>query len=111
MAKNVINAKTYTKNVQKQTISLHIPVIPQIKEVLNKQLDIIVDYLDHIHGGNLYRKLKEKHNEKLLSLTLNVVSANIFRSNKSSLWILQLVQNYLPPDIRFCSFSKMTKRQ
>lgn len=32
---------------------------------------------------------------------MNIDGATIFRSSKSSLWVTQLYQNYLPPEIRF----------
>lgn len=57
-----------------------------------------------VHDGSILKNvLKEYRNSdiNILSLCLNVDGANKFKSNQYSVWPIQLVQNYLPPKIRF----------
>lgn len=56
------------------------------------------------HDGAILRNILDqyKHSDvNILSLCLNIDGANKFKSNVLSVWPIQLVQNYLPPNIRF----------
>lgn len=60
--------------------------------------------ISDVHDGTLLKKLFEKYEDSdanVLSLTINVDGANKFKSNSKSVWPIQLIQNYLPPDVRF----------
>lgn len=56
------------------------------------------------HDGSILRNIlnfSDYSDLNILSLCLNVDGANKFKSNSLSLWPIQLIQNYLPPHIRF----------
>lgn len=56
------------------------------------------------HDGKILKDLLEAYSKSdvnILSLTLNLDGANKFKSNVYSVWPLQMIQNYLPPTIRF----------
>lgn len=58
----------------------------------------ISDFFD----GHIYQKLKAKFSDSIiLPFNLNVDGGKIFTSSKTSLWPLQLVQLYLPSNIRY----------
>lgn len=60
--------------------------------------------ISDVYDGEILRKILEKYRDSdvnILSLTINVDGANKFKSNMKSVWPIQLVQNYLPPSIRF----------
>lgn len=72
------------------------------KYELNKNSDptMICD----VHDGEILKTVYEKYQDSetnILSLTINVDGANKFKSNSKSVWPIQLIQNYLPPSIRF----------
>lgn len=102
----------YTKK-RKDNYFIYIPVEQQIKAMLKRHLAHILeqsnqerneDDICDVFDGNIYKTTQLESPEKvLLPLTLNVDGAKIFSSSKSSLWPIQLLQNYLPPNIRFLS--------
>ncbi len=56
------------------------------------------------HDGAILRNVLNEYKESdvnILSLCLNVDGANKFKSNSYSVWPIQLVQNYMPPYMRF----------
>lgn len=56
------------------------------------------------HDGQILKSILNQYADSdvnILSLCLNVDGANKFKSNSSSVWPIQLMQNYLPPTIRF----------
>lgn len=56
------------------------------------------------HDGEILKKVLKQYKDSgtnILSMCLNVDGASKFRSNATSLWPIQLSQNYLPPEIRF----------
>lgn len=56
------------------------------------------------HDGTILREELNYYKDSdinVLSLTLNVDGANKFKSNSLSIWPIQLMQNFLPPHIRF----------
>lgn len=93
----------------KDNYFIYIPLEQQIKCMLKKHLPQILDYLNQdecqkaIHDffdGNIYKREKMKSSSILLPFTINLDGAQIF-SSSASLWPIQLLQNYLPPNIRF----------
>lgn len=57
-----------------------------------------------VHDGAILKNILEQYRKSfvnILSLSLNVDGANRFNSNALSVWPIQLMQNYLPPSIRF----------
>lgn len=57
-----------------------------------------------VHDGEVLRKVLDAYEDddiNILSLCLNVDGANKFKSNSFSVWPIQLMQNYLPPHMRF----------
>lgn len=96
---------------KKDNYFIYIPLKQQIYRSLKMYLNEILansnsnNYDSHeindICQSKMYRKCQSVTKEKVLSLTLNTDGAKIFNSSKSSLWPIQLVQNYLPPNIRF----------
>lgn len=101
------------KNSKKNNFLVHFPLEIQIRLILERHFDAIVEYLnrEHIYGkmsdiddGNLYKKICEENpNVYILSSTLNLDGAQIYNSSRSSLWPVQLYLNFLPPKIRFLS--------
>lgn len=62
------------------------------------------DSYEDVHDGAILRKLLDEYKDSdinILSLCLNVDGANKFKSNSFSVWPIQLMQNFLPPHIRF----------
>lgn len=56
------------------------------------------------HDGKILRKILDEYKESkvnILPLCLNVDGANKFKSNSHSVWPIQLIQNYLPPYMRY----------
>lgn len=56
------------------------------------------------HDGKILRDVLHQYDESdvnILSLCLNLDGANKHKSNSLSVWPIQLLQNYLPPNIRF----------
>lgn len=95
----------------KDNYFIFIPVKQQIVATLRKYAGIIFEFLSQerngdvlfdVFDGNIYIEEKAKCSEYiLLPLTLNLDGGKIFSSSKSTLWPIQLVQNYLPPNMRF----------
>lgn len=88
----------------------YVPIRQQIKHFLRQYYREIVKYLFQAkkHDGNLkdiYDGMiwngTERDGHIYLSLTINVDGAQCTKSTKRSLWVLQLYQNYLPPNLRY----------
>lgn len=86
-------------------------MIPQIESILAANFLQIMHHLERkrdkgyiadIEDSEAYKKIASKHpNKKVLSLTMNIDGANIFKSSKNSLWLTQVCLQFLPPAIRF----------
>lgn len=66
--------------------------------------DLNTDSISDVHSAYFLRDLNDlfsKTNTNIISLMLNADGANKFKSNLLSVWPIQLVQNYLPPEIRY----------
>lgn len=94
---------------------VYMPLEKQILHCLKLNWPIIQDYIDKNHDSSditdvhnadflkkLYKKNKRKNSDrKLLSLVLNTDGANKFKSNTLSVWPIQLILNFLPPEHRY----------
>lgn len=58
------------------------------------------DTIDDVYDGDLLQNVFEK-NECFLSLTINSDGVSYENSNTKSVWPLQIICNFLPPEIRF----------
>lgn len=103
-----------TTKKNKNNYFIHIPVKQQIEFFLRKYTKIICEFMnkrdlnDHeicdFYDGKIYKKIREQFCEDtILPFNLNIDGGKIFTSSKTSLWPIQLVQLYLPPEIRYLS--------
>lgn len=99
------------KNSKTNNFIVSFPLVPQIKSALSTHYSEITEYLnrEHEHGvladiddGTAFKNIAAKYpNVKILGLTMNIDGAAMYRSSKGSLWITQIYQNYLPPNMRY----------
>lgn len=97
----------------KDNYFIYIPIKPQIKAMLDNHLAKILNHFNETRSeddicdvidSKIFKEAKMKNpGNVILPLTLNIDGAKIFTSSKSSLWPIQLLQNYLPPNMRFQS--------
>lgn len=91
---------------------VYMPVEHQLIQSLTLNWDSIqtfntiqeTDSISDVHSATALKSINrsfENTDQNILSLTLNTDGANKFKSNSVSVWPIQLIQNYLPPDIRF----------
>lgn len=90
-----------------------LPVEDQLKQCIKRNWKKILETMDvvkdgnhstDVHDGTILRNLYQKYENtdlNVLSLMLNTDGANKFKSNKKSIWPIQIIQNFLPPEIRF----------
>lgn len=101
-------------SVLKTTESNHfvsMPIESQIKKSIQDNWYHIKNYntnrketISDVHDGFILRNVLEEYRDSdinIFSLCLNTDGANKFKSNTYSVWPIQLLQNYLPPHIRF----------
>lgn len=96
---------------RKNNYFIYIPVKQQIKFFLQRYQKEIVEFMRKskkdndicdFDDGEIYKKIKGTTNERIiLPLTLNVDGGKIFNSSSCTLWPIQLLQLYLPPQIRY----------
>lgn len=108
---------TMLKNTKKNDFLVHFPILPQIFRILKMHSSEIMDYLHREHhddiisdidDGQLFKNLRNKYSNELLTFTLNTDGANVFSSTKCSLWPVQLYLNFLPPHLRYLSENIIT---
>lgn len=85
-----------------QSLKLNWNPIQMFNTTQETETDLITD----VHSATFLKNInhsfeKSDCEQNILSLTLNTDGANKFKSNSFSVWPIQLIQNYLPPDIRF----------
>lgn len=91
-----------------------IPIEQQIKKSVRENWSYISKFdtsgddnsqsYSDAHDGKILKDLLKQYAESdvnILSLCLNLDGANKYKSSVLSVWPIQLVQNYLPPSIRF----------
>lgn len=96
---------------RKNNYFIYLPIKQQIQHTLDKHLDAILHLADQerkdgelhdVFDSNVFKNVSKNYDsEILLPLTLNLDGAKIFNSSKTTLWPIQVVQNYLPANIRF----------
>lgn len=61
------------------------------------------EYIKDIFDSRIFMQIKEKYSGYIiLPLIVNTDGAKVFNNNQKSLWMIQCVQGWLPPSIRFC---------
>lgn len=77
----------------------------------NLDYNVGINSLTDVHSANLLKKIYasySKSEKNVISLTLNTDGANKFKSNTLSVWPIQIIQNFLPPEVRFKSKNILT---
>lgn len=96
----------------KSNFIIEIPLEQQIKASLDEHFDDIMDYANRQRSNLISdyddcdifkRAVKEYPDHIILALTINLDGAQVASSSKKSLWPIQLLQNYIPPNKRFRS--------
>lgn len=87
-----------------------IKIEKQIRVIIHKYWDEIVEFLSKntieqrsisdIFDGSICKKIKN-NDQKCLSLTFNSDGISLQKSNTLSLWPIQILCNFLPPELRF----------
>ncbi|XP_037049622.1 uncharacterized protein LOC119083916 [Bradysia coprophila] len=92
---------------------VYMPLEKQIVQSINRNWEAIKNFdtsnrdndnISDAHDGDILKEVLQKYDDddlNILSLCVNVDGANRFNSNSVSLWPIQFIQNYLPPEIRF----------
>lgn len=94
-----------------QNSFIYIPLRIQIKYFLKEFFNEIITFLNSckqrngfisdIYDGSILKSIEE-YDSIILSFTLNADGAQCAKStSKKSIWLVQLYQNYLPPEIRY----------
>lgn len=111
--------------------ALHVDFVctlPKTKQVLHTKTTVVLDFeqllltLSHnfqtiisydesinehgsisdLQSAELFRNAKIKHpNYTILPLIVNTDGAKVYKSNSKSLWLIQAVQAFLPPSVRY----------
>lgn len=89
----------------------YIPIEQQILESIQNHIDDILSYdsfickqneMNDIQNSRIYKNLKAKHPDSiLLPFIINTDGVKVFKSNRKSMWLIQGMQGWLPPSIRF----------
>lgn len=96
------------ENQLAQSIKSNWSLIQRYNAILD---DKVVTNLTDAHSANLLKKIQKsfsKSDQNPISLTLNTDGANKFKSNKFSVWPIQIIQNFLPPEVRFKPMNVLT---
>lgn len=68
------------------------------KASFNEHSNSIID----VQSGIQFKKCQNEHpNLLVLSLTASTDGAKIYNSSNDSLWPIQIIQNFLPPKMRY----------
>lgn len=87
-----------------------IPFEQQIKYLLDKYFDEILEYIQRdkndsisdVDDGLVFQEISKAYPDAMiLSFTINTDGAQMYKSNNSSLWPIQINANFLPPQLRF----------
>lgn len=93
---------------------VYIPFADQLKKSVLKHFEKILSYkssfdehsnlITDVQSGFQFKKCQANHSESLvLSLTVSTDGAKMYNSSNDSLWPIQVVQNFLPPKMRYIS--------
>lgn len=88
-----------------------ISTVPQLRKILIENWDAIVEYqcrnkehgiISDVSCGFISMNIVQNNPFNLkLTLTFNTDGVQVFKSTTKSLWPIQFICNFLPPDIRF----------
>lgn len=89
-----------------------LPVEPQIKKTITEKWEYLerrttdndLGNITDVCDGEIMKEVEKKFectDTTICSLTLNFDGASRYKSNNLSIWPIQLVQNFLPPSIRY----------
>lgn len=90
-----------------QSLKLNWSLIERYNSNHNDKTDIITDVHDAVILKKLYDQFS-KSGRNVISLTLNTDGANKFKSNSCSVWPIQIIQNFLPPEQRYKPINILT---
>lgn len=93
---------------------VYIPFADQLKKSVIKHFEKILSYkssfdehsnlITDVQSAFQFKKCQANHSESLvLSLTVSTDGAKMYNSSNDSLWPIQVVQNFLPPKMRYIS--------
>lgn len=58
--------------------------------------------LTDLHNSRIFQKIKIKYPDTIiLPMIVNTDGVKVFHSNRDSLWMIQVIQGWLPPSIRY----------
>lgn len=91
---------------------VYIPIYPQLEKSIIDNFEEIMSYRERfietknvitdIQDASQFKISQEKHSKKIvLSLTVNTDGAQMFNSTNTSIWPIQICQNFLPPHMRY----------
>lgn len=90
---------------------VYIPIEEQLVDSIKENIDEIIsyyeidreqDYMRDIFDSKMFLQIKENYpGYIILPLIVNTDGAKVFNSNSKSLWMIQSLQGWLPPSIRF----------
>lgn len=80
----------------------------QLKKIVCDNYDMIISYLNEEHSNDcitdlkngIFDELKKKYRH-FFSITINTDGVSLQKSNTLSLWPIQLICNFLPPEYRY----------
>lgn len=90
------------KNQLIHSIQLNWTSIQKYTEFIDNNAN--TNSITDVHSASLLKQLYRsfsKSEQNVISLTMNTDGANKFKSNTHSVWPIQIIQNFLPPNIRF----------
>lgn len=91
-----------------QSIKLNWSLIQRYNAILDEKDGTS---LTDIHSAELMKTIYgsfSNSEQNVISLTLNTDGANKFKSNTISVWPIQIIQNFLPPEVRFRPMNVLT---
>lgn len=98
-------------NSKRNNFLVMFPLAQQIIRLIDKHFESIISYsnrersvdtITDLDDCEQYKKIREKNPDvHILSCTLNMDGAQVFKKSKGSLWVVQMYFNCLPPGIRF----------
>lgn len=98
------NCPTCSRLLSRENVIMYIPVKPQIEAQLKKHSAHV--YAQSTQTDGILRDITDSEifmqmGDNKLSLAMNTDGVQIYNSGSASLWPIYLVQNYLPPEIRY----------
>lgn len=92
------------KEQLKQTLLNHWDEIQAYNSVMNND---DCQEITHTYSGTLIQENLQKNN-RILSLMINTDGVSLKKSNKKSVWLIQIICNFLPPQLRYLKENLIT---